>query len=150
MALLARDQRHQYLRFEGLKYIDADIANFRKEGCIGYRFLILEDLSPYWRGILSEGDLLGTALSYNAIRDSMLRMCHWRFALGRKRGLMISKGQFVARLAEHFGLLTKERLQELTIIVQDLPVVDMAVLAVPTLMQAHQQPPATAQIRTIP
>nr|GEZ25415.1 hypothetical protein [Tanacetum cinerariifolium] len=97
MALLPRDQRHQYLRFEGLKYIDADIANFRKgwgrftiEGCIEYKFLILEDLSPYWRGISSEGDLLGTALSYTAIRDLMLRMCHWLIACsnaGRSQAL---------------------------------------------------------------
>ncbi|GJV91996.1 hypothetical protein Tco_1539809 [Tanacetum coccineum] len=36
------------------------------------------------------------------------------FALGRKRGVMISGGQFVARLAEHFRLLTEERLQGLT------------------------------------
>nr|GEZ21772.1 hypothetical protein [Tanacetum cinerariifolium] len=28
------------------------------------------------------------------------------FASGRKRGVMISEGQFVAHLAEHFGLLT--------------------------------------------
>ncbi|GJW22910.1 hypothetical protein Tco_0033532 [Tanacetum coccineum] len=28
MALLPRDQRHQYLRFEGLQYTDADIAAF--------------------------------------------------------------------------------------------------------------------------
>ncbi|GKA82711.1 hypothetical protein Tco_0789459 [Tanacetum coccineum] len=30
-----------------------------------------------------------------------------RYASGRKRGAMISGGQFVARLAEHFGLLTE-------------------------------------------
>ncbi|GJS10428.1 hypothetical protein Tco_0367224 [Tanacetum coccineum] len=35
------------------------------------------------------------------------------FASGRKQGAMISEGQFVARLAEHFGLLTEERLQGL-------------------------------------
>ncbi|GKA13358.1 hypothetical protein Tco_0693004 [Tanacetum coccineum] len=28
MALPPRDQRHQYLRFEGLQYTDADIADF--------------------------------------------------------------------------------------------------------------------------
>ncbi|GJR31469.1 hypothetical protein Tco_1107701 [Tanacetum coccineum] len=33
-----------------------------------------------------------------------------RFASRRKRGALISRGQFVARLAEHFGLLTEERL----------------------------------------
>ncbi|GJX52353.1 hypothetical protein Tco_0280722 [Tanacetum coccineum] len=32
------------------------------------------------------------------------------YASGRKRGPMISRGQFVARLAEHFGLLTEQRL----------------------------------------
>ncbi|GKA97247.1 hypothetical protein Tco_0825141 [Tanacetum coccineum] len=38
-----------------------------------------------------------------------------RFASGRKRGAMISGGQFVARLAEHFGLFTEQRLQGLAI-----------------------------------
>ncbi|GKB99942.1 hypothetical protein Tco_0986079 [Tanacetum coccineum] len=36
-----------------------------------------------------------------------------RFAAGRKSGALISCGQFVARLAKHFGLLTKERLHGL-------------------------------------
>ncbi|GJZ38848.1 zinc finger, CCHC-type containing protein [Tanacetum coccineum] len=38
-----------------------------------------------------------------------------RFAAGRKSGALISVGQFVARLAEHFGLLTEERFQGLTV-----------------------------------
>ncbi|GKA33517.1 hypothetical protein Tco_0719946 [Tanacetum coccineum] len=50
------------------------------------------------------------------------------FASGRKQGAMISGGQFVALLAEHFGLLTEERLLGLTMIVRDLPVIDMAKL----------------------
>ncbi|GKD23179.1 hypothetical protein Tco_1224882, partial [Tanacetum coccineum] len=29
MALPLRDQRHQYIRFEGLQYTDADIADFK-------------------------------------------------------------------------------------------------------------------------
>nr|GEY89732.1 hypothetical protein [Tanacetum cinerariifolium] len=37
-------------------------------------------------------------------------------------------GQFVARLAAYFGLLTEERLQGLTVIVRDLPEIDMAEL----------------------
>ncbi|GJW49888.1 hypothetical protein Tco_0091239 [Tanacetum coccineum] len=48
------------------------------------------------------------------------------FASGRKRGAMIYGGQFVAHLAEHFGLLTEQRLQGLMVIVRDLPVIDMA------------------------
>ncbi|GKC53682.1 hypothetical protein Tco_1076427 [Tanacetum coccineum] len=50
------------------------------------------------------------------------------FASGRKQRAMISRGQFVARLAEHFRLLTEEKLQGLTVIVRDLPVIDMAEL----------------------
>ncbi|GJS42063.1 hypothetical protein Tco_0567106 [Tanacetum coccineum] len=37
-----------------------------------------------------------------------------RFAAGRKSGALILGGQFVARLAKYFGLLTIERLQGLT------------------------------------
>nr|GEU43449.1 hypothetical protein [Tanacetum cinerariifolium] len=51
-----------------------------------------------------------------------------RFAAGRKSGDLISGGQFVARLVEHFGLLTEERLQGLTMIMRELPIIDMAEL----------------------
>ncbi|GKE17954.1 hypothetical protein Tco_1425531 [Tanacetum coccineum] len=50
------------------------------------------------------------------------------FASRRKHGKMISGGQFVTCLAKHFGLLTEERLQGLTVIVRDLPKIDMAEL----------------------
>ncbi|GKF62024.1 hypothetical protein Tco_0182078, partial [Tanacetum coccineum] len=42
------------------------------------------------------------------------------FAHGRKSGALISGGQFVARLAKHFRLLTKERLRGLTVIAPDI------------------------------
>ncbi|GJY70331.1 hypothetical protein Tco_0474034 [Tanacetum coccineum] len=245
MALPPRDQRHQYLRFEGLEYTDVDIADFEKRlGKIYsrevHRVLVLDferlpaemaegltsrmlmehrdaqgqsvftshtwrrlfevlgplvfelimeffstfrfgqaildidaartlqfyarqisdkgDLSAYWRGISSKGDFLGTPPSYTLIRDPMMRLCHRliacsitgrsqapkkvtvtdlfylrgmdvglinipymlarylrRFASGRKQGSIISRGQFITRLAEHFGLLTEERLQGLTV-----------------------------------
>ncbi|GJY30696.1 hypothetical protein Tco_0414191 [Tanacetum coccineum] len=51
-----------------------------------------------------------------------------RFAARRKSGALISGGQFVARLAKHFGLLTEERLQGLTVIAPAFPVIDMAEL----------------------
>ncbi|GJZ11193.1 hypothetical protein Tco_0545952 [Tanacetum coccineum] len=85
------------------------------------------DLRDYWIGISSAGDFLGTTPSYTMIRDPTLRLCH-RFAAGRKSGVHISGGQFVARLAEHFGLLTAEILQGLTVISPTLPVIDMAKL----------------------
>ncbi|GJS81294.1 hypothetical protein Tco_0747835 [Tanacetum coccineum] len=61
------------------------------------------DLRDYWMRILSARDFLGTTPSYNLIRDPILMLL---FATGRKNGEHISGGQFVARLAEHFGLLT--------------------------------------------
>ncbi|GJY16299.1 hypothetical protein Tco_0386721 [Tanacetum coccineum] len=109
------------------------------------------DLRDYWIGISFAGDFLGTAPSYTAIRDPILRLCHRLIACsiagrsqapkkvtvmdlfylggmyvgsvnipyflamylrlsvaGRKSGAYISGGQFVARLAEHFRLLTTE------------------------------------------
>ncbi|GJR03019.1 hypothetical protein Tco_0526003 [Tanacetum coccineum] len=185
MALPPKDQRHQYLRFEGLEYTDTDIADFEErlgkiydrggqsvftsrvwrrlfevEGPLVHE-LILELFSTFRFGeavlgldtvgvlqfqeggarrrISSEGDFLGTAPSYTTIKDLMLRgmdvnsvnipylLTRYlrRFALGRKCEALISGGQFVARLTKHFGLLTKKRLQGLTIIVRDLPVIDM-------------------------
>ncbi|GJY56783.1 hypothetical protein Tco_0455898 [Tanacetum coccineum] len=50
------------------------------------------------------------------------------FAAGRKSGAHISRGQFVARLAEHFGLLTAEILGGLTVITPGLPIINMAEL----------------------
>ncbi|GJX46503.1 hypothetical protein Tco_0271693 [Tanacetum coccineum] len=148
MALPPRDQRHQYLKFEGLQYTEGDIANFetrlariyKREGCSGIEFeeavlnldivgalrFQLEEARRCLSGrqfILALGlytaeemetvgfDFLGTAPSYTSIRDLILRLCHRRFAAGRKSGALILGGQFVARLAEHFGLLTEERLQ---------------------------------------
>ncbi|GJX56124.1 hypothetical protein Tco_0286021 [Tanacetum coccineum] len=51
-----------------------------------------------------------------------------RFGAGRKSGALILGGQFMARLAEHFGLLTEERLQGLTITATALPIIDMTEL----------------------
>nr|GEV69844.1 hypothetical protein [Tanacetum cinerariifolium] len=72
--LTPRKQRHPFLRYQGLEYTDADIADFKER----------------------------------------------RFAVGRKSGAHISGGQFVARLAEHFGLSTTEILGGLTVISSEL------------------------------
>ncbi|GJZ39075.1 hypothetical protein Tco_0585638 [Tanacetum coccineum] len=50
------------------------------------------------------------------------------FTAVRKSGVHISEGQFVARLAGYFGLLTAKILGGLTIIAPDLPVIDMTEL----------------------
>ncbi|GKE64357.1 hypothetical protein Tco_1518518, partial [Tanacetum coccineum] len=49
-------------------------------------------------------------------------------AAGRKSGAHISGGQFVARLVDHFGLLTAEILGGLTVVALKHPVIDMAEL----------------------
>nr|GEU60295.1 hypothetical protein [Tanacetum cinerariifolium]GEU60377.1 hypothetical protein [Tanacetum cinerariifolium] len=128
-----------------------------------------EDLRDYWIGISSAGDFLCTTPSYTSIRDPILRLCHRYlrlFAAGRKSEALISGGQFVARLAEHFRLLTKERLRGLTAWVtmglkrqpdaaagaprfgQDDLVTDEGDQAVPKPVQEPPPPPATA--RTMP
>ncbi|GJX52622.1 hypothetical protein Tco_0280991 [Tanacetum coccineum] len=98
-----------------------------------------------------------------------------RFAAGRKSEAHISGGQFVARLAEHFGILTAEILGGLTLddawawvaiglerhpdvatgalaVAEDAPVVDEGDQAVPAPVQAPQQPspPPPAPARTMP
>ncbi|GJR81820.1 hypothetical protein Tco_0152605 [Tanacetum coccineum] len=98
------------------------------------------DLHDYWRGISTDGDFLGPPPSYTLIRDPVLRLCHrmmahsnaersWapekRFGVGRMSGAHIFGGQFVARLAEHFGLLTAEIPRGLTVIAPKLPIIDM-------------------------
>ncbi|GJZ34256.1 hypothetical protein Tco_0579692, partial [Tanacetum coccineum] len=246
MALPPREQRHRFLRYEGLEYPDTDIVYFegrltrihmrevhrvlvfnfgglpdlmakgltarmtmqhRDEAGVrgarmrmSWRQFILAlglhteeemqttgfgvywaesakhipdkgDLRDYWMGISYAGDFLGTTSSYTAIRDSILRLCHRLiacsiagrsqapekvtvtdlfylrgmdvgsvnvpyllvrylrlFAVGRKNGAHISGGKFVARLADHFGLLTVEILGGLTVIAPELLVIDMAEL----------------------
>ncbi|GJX21414.1 hypothetical protein Tco_0224091 [Tanacetum coccineum] len=107
------------------------------------------DLRDYWIGISFARDFLGITPSYTSIRDPILRLCYRLIACsitGRSqapvkltvtdlfylRGMdneaLISRGQFVARLAEHFRLMTKERLRGLTVIAPALPVIYMAEL----------------------
>ncbi|GJZ77279.1 hypothetical protein Tco_0641951 [Tanacetum coccineum] len=100
MALPPRDQRHPYLRFEGLYYTDTDIADFKERLGTEFGEVVLdlditgalqfqsgraesvrqipdkEDLSAYWIRISSVGYFLGTTPSYTSIRDLMLRLCH--------------------------------------------------------------------------
>ncbi|GKB15273.1 hypothetical protein Tco_0849196, partial [Tanacetum coccineum] len=82
-----------------------------------------------------------------------------RFAAWRKSRANISGGQFIARLAGHFGLLTAEILGGLTVIspelliinmgemvrlqifAEDAPAVDQGDQAVPVPVHAPQQPP---------
>ncbi|GKF56582.1 hypothetical protein Tco_0166922, partial [Tanacetum coccineum] len=68
-----------------------------------------------------------------------------RFAVRRKSRAHIFRGQFVARLVEHFGLLTVEILAGLTIIAPELPIIDMAELDAPIVDEGGQADPAPVQ-----
>ncbi|GJV84293.1 hypothetical protein Tco_1524191 [Tanacetum coccineum] len=246
MALPPRDQRHQYLRYEGLLYTDADIVDFETrltriyrrevhkvqvfdfeglpdlmaEGLRG-RMLMknqdaqgksfglywgesarqipnMGDLSAYWIGISSARDFMGTPPSYTLINDPIMRLCHILitysiigrsqapkkvtvtnlfylrgmdvysvnvpyllakylrlFSSRRKQGAMIFGGQYVARLAKHFGLFAEKtlginspRLERQSDVAagvpeatKDAPVADEGALAIPVLVQALQMPP---------
>nr|GEV13296.1 hypothetical protein [Tanacetum cinerariifolium] len=67
MALPPREQRYQYLSYEGLQYTDTDIVYFESRLARIYQREI---------GISSAGDFLSTTPSYTVIRDLILRLCH--------------------------------------------------------------------------
>ncbi|GJU94282.1 hypothetical protein Tco_1319038 [Tanacetum coccineum] len=99
----------------------------------------------------------------------------FRHSDGRKRGAQMSGGHFITRLADHFGLLTEERLQGTTVVVGQLteidldelsrqqvatdgaledvegaPAIDEGVQAIPAPNQAPQAPIAAPVMRTMP
>nr|GEZ71457.1 hypothetical protein [Tanacetum cinerariifolium] len=112
MALPPRDQRHQYL----IEYTDANIIDFKERLGRIYGREIHHVQVFNFKGLT---DLMAKGLIARYLR---------LFALGRKCKAMNSGGQFVVHLAEHFRLLAKERLQGLTVIIQDFPMIDMAEL----------------------
>ncbi|GJS11294.1 hypothetical protein Tco_0368090 [Tanacetum coccineum] len=197
MALPPRDQRNRYLRYEGLKYTEADIEDFESRLARIYKRevhrvhvfdfrglpnLMVEGLSA--RMLMEHREAQGKSVFGEAVTDLDIagalqfqlvgarRRLRWRkfilalglhtdeemqtarfdaywadrmdvdsvnvpyllarylrlFAAGRKSRAHIFGGQFVARLAEHFRLLTMEILQGLTIIAPAFPVIDMAKL----------------------
>ncbi|GJS15551.1 hypothetical protein Tco_0410023 [Tanacetum coccineum] len=158
MALPPRDQRHQYLRYEGLQYTEADIADFELRLARIYKRDVHRDargrVLQYVGEAVTNLDTaralqfqLGGARSIagrSQAPEKLIDLFYLRrmavnvpyllarylrlFATRRKSEAHISGGQFVARLAEHFGLLTAEILQGLTVIAPALSVIDMAEL----------------------
>nr|GEV12329.1 hypothetical protein [Tanacetum cinerariifolium] len=84
----------------------------------------------YWaestRQILNKGDLSAYWIRISSV--GIVERSQAPKKVTVTDGAMISGGQIVSRLANNFGLLTKERLQGLTLIVRDLLVIDMAEL----------------------
>ncbi|GJZ03806.1 hypothetical protein Tco_0537081 [Tanacetum coccineum] len=156
MALSPRDHRHQYLRFEGLQYTDADILDFESRLTRIYKREDADRATGMLQGmsvftilacscnLISGGQCFSYGVEGHRETDPRQGeseglldrdLISWRFlwylrlfAAGRKSGAHISGGQFIARLAEHFGLLTAEILQGLTVIALELLIIDMAEL----------------------
>ncbi|GJQ94362.1 hypothetical protein Tco_0005501 [Tanacetum coccineum] len=222
-----REQRHPFLKYQDLKYTDANIADFEerleriygreinkvqvvdfqgmpelmRDGLLGRirmehrddagvvvftsrawgRFLstlrfgeVLLDLDALstiqfqlggarrrlsWRQfILALGLHIEEEMeSPSFARDPVLRLFHRmmvhsiarRSQAPEKSGAHISGGQFVSRLAEHFGLLTAKILGGLMVITPELPIINMGELVIlqicmevdDTWAWAPQQPP---------
>ncbi|GJX00667.1 hypothetical protein Tco_0184580 [Tanacetum coccineum] len=104
------------------------------------------DLSAYWVGISFVGDFLGTSPSYTSIRDLMLRLCHRLIACsigGRIQtpekgvitnlfylgGMDVGSVNIPYLLARYLRMFASGRKRGvLTVIVRDLPMIDMVVL----------------------
>nr|GEW28848.1 hypothetical protein [Tanacetum cinerariifolium] len=165
-----RAQRHQWLRYEVEGYTNEIILDFEERlGMIfGRQIATKADLRGYWSRIASDGDLLEMVSSYTSIRDPLRRLCH-RLIMRRKREAKMSGRHFIGRLVEHFGLVTEEGLQGLTMVVGELRVIEIDELVVtaeaaqadqeipkegvqadPTPVQALQAPTAAPATRTMP
>ncbi|GKD99880.1 hypothetical protein Tco_1387864 [Tanacetum coccineum] len=172
-----REQRHLFLRYQGIEYTDADIADFverlerfysreihrvqvvdfqgmpklMRDGLFARMVMEHRDdagvvvfTSQAWGRLFDTRGPLVWELILEFLRtlrfgefilalglhtkEEMESPSFARFAAGRNSGAQIFGGQFVARLAEHFGLLTAKILRGLTIIAPELPVIDMAEL----------------------
>nr|GEZ59718.1 hypothetical protein [Tanacetum cinerariifolium] len=100
-----RDQRHQWLRYEGHEYTDEIIQDFKER--LGRIFTMQVTVEE-------------TLTSFDYVH-----YCWERPTEGRKKGAKMFEGHFIVRLAENFRLLTKKRLQGLTLVVRDLTEIDM-------------------------
>ncbi|GKC08514.1 hypothetical protein Tco_1000124, partial [Tanacetum coccineum] len=130
-------QRYLFLRYQGLEYTDEDIADFeeRLERIYSrqiHRGRLFDTRGPLVRELILEffitlrlGEVLLDLDAPGTIQEKMKSLGFSRFAAGRKSGAHISGGQFVARLAEHFGLLTAEILGGLTVIAPKLSIIDI-------------------------
>ncbi|GJW72518.1 hypothetical protein Tco_0129435 [Tanacetum coccineum] len=152
--LLPREQRHPFLRL----WIFKGCPSFIRDGLFARIVMEHRDdagvvvfASRAWerlfdtRGLLLGGDrrrlswrqfimALGLHIEEEMESPGFAR----RFATGRKSGAYISRGQFMGRLAQHFGLLTAEILRGLTVIALELPIIDTTELDAPIVDEGGQ------------
>ncbi|GJY13150.1 hypothetical protein Tco_0382459 [Tanacetum coccineum] len=103
-----------------------------------------EDLRDYWIEISSDRDFLGLASYYapekvtgidlfylRSMDHGTINVPHllaqylFRHAEGRKRGAKLSGGNFIGRLAMHFGLVSDDGLRGLHVVTRELPLIDL-------------------------
>ncbi|GJT35178.1 hypothetical protein Tco_0925597 [Tanacetum coccineum] len=157
MALPPRDQRYQYLRYEGLQYKDADILDFESRLNKIYRRevhrvqvfdfgglsnlladglsarMLMEHRDARGIGISSAGDFLGTTPFYTVIRDLILRLCHRLIACsiaGRSQSpeKVTVIDLFYLRGMDVGSVNVPYLLARLTVIAPELQIIDMAEL----------------------
>ncbi|GJY45811.1 hypothetical protein Tco_0434874 [Tanacetum coccineum] len=90
------------------------------------------DLRDYWMGEkVTRVDLfyLRTMDRETANVLYLLAEYLFRHAKGRKSGARLSGGHFIGRLAAHFGLVGDQGLRGLSVVVSELPVIDLHELA---------------------
>nr|GEU36428.1 hypothetical protein [Tanacetum cinerariifolium] len=98
------------------------------------------DIRDYWIEISFGMDFLGLAPSYVHIKDPVRRLCHRTIPCSisgrgqgtekeRNSGARLSGCYFLGRLTAHFGLVSDEGLRGLSIITEELLVIDLHELA---------------------
>ncbi|GKE42808.1 hypothetical protein Tco_1470092 [Tanacetum coccineum] len=142
------EYRHPFLRYQGLEYTDADIADFEERleriysreihrvQVVDFRGMpeLMRD-SLVARMVMKHHDYAGvilfTSRAWGRLFDNRGPLV-WELILEFLSMLRFGEVLFdldaPARLAEHFGLLTDKRLRGLTVIMRELPIIDMAEL----------------------
>ncbi|GKD24444.1 hypothetical protein Tco_1230658 [Tanacetum coccineum] len=121
------------------------------------------DLSAYWIGISSMGDILGIPPSYTLIRDPMVRLLHRFIAFSMARrsqapekvtvtnlfylGMDVGSVNVLYLLARYLRLFASRRKQGVMIsgAFEDALVADEGAPAIPAPVQAPQLPPHVAE-----
>ncbi|GKB52554.1 hypothetical protein Tco_0903307 [Tanacetum coccineum] len=100
------------------------------------RIATKSDLVNYWTRIASDGDFLGPHVSHTLIEEPLRRLCHRLigftiFGRGQSHEKVTTTNLFFLQsmdegtmLGIHFGVITKQSLQTLTVEVQDLPTIN--------------------------
>ncbi|GJU37029.1 hypothetical protein Tco_1185383 [Tanacetum coccineum] len=155
MALPPRYQRHQYLRFEGLGYTNADIIDFEERLGRIYGREIHQGVftSQAWRRLFE----IRGPLVHELILEffSTFRFGEAMLDLDTAGALQFQLGVICEELDDTWAWVASgpERQQVAAagapVVAKDDPVVDEGVSAVPAPVQAPQAPPAAGPARTM-